>query len=197
MDIRLFLSSWLRSPKHVGAFAPSSDTLAAALAACVTKPAHDFVLELGAGTGVVTRALLDRGVPPEHLCVIERDRQFCTRLRQRFPEVLIIQGDARRLRRLLLAHGISQVDCVISGLPLLSLGPTTQLTVIHEALSVLAPAGYFNQFTYGLTVPVHPQVRERLHIEPERIGSVWRNLPPAALWRFRSTLSNPETSLAA
>jgi len=198
MDIRLFLSSWLKSPRHVGAFAPSSDVLAKLLAAQVLEPTTDRVLELGPGTGVVTRALLARGIPPGNLYLIERDPKFCARLRQRFPGVNVIEGDARRLRRLMAKHGIPRMDCVISSLPLLSLGPSTQLTVIREALFLMSPSGHFTQFTYGLTSPVHPQVRRRLNILPQRIGNVWRNLPPAVLWRFQAPETPPhKTPLAA
>ncbi len=43
------------------------------------------VLELGPGTGVITRAILERGVPPEHLYAVEYSPDFVRHLRGAFP----------------------------------------------------------------------------------------------------------------
>ena len=96
-DALRFFFRWLRKPSQVGAVAPSSAALATALAAEVDVEAPGTVVELGPGTGRVTRALLEAGVDPEKLIAIERDAAFCRLLRERFPAIRIVSGDARRL----------------------------------------------------------------------------------------------------
>lgn len=185
--LRLFAESWLRSPRHVGAIAPSSAALARAMASQISNPGDARVVELGAGTGVTTQALLDRGISPDRLTVIERDPFFCRQLRNRFPQVRIIEGDASRLRALLGAEGRTGIDALVSSLPLLSLGPKMQLRILREALSLLPNEGCMIQFTYGVSAPVHPQVLAQLALLPERLTRIWLNLPPATVWRFRAT----------
>ena len=63
--------------------------------------ADEAVLELGAGTGVVSRALLEGGVPPEQLIVVEIVPDMADHLRGVLPGVLVIEGDARNLPDLL------------------------------------------------------------------------------------------------
>ena len=55
------------------------------------------MLEVGAGTGVVSRALLEGGVPPEQLIVVEIVREMAAHLRHVLPGVQVIEGDAREL----------------------------------------------------------------------------------------------------
>ena len=183
MDIRHFIAGWLRSPRHIGALAPSSITLARALAAEISHPALSRILELGAGTGVTTRALLGAGVSPPNLTVVERDTVFCRRLRSTFPDLCVVEGDARHVRRLLGAD--STVDVVVSSLPLLALGPALQYEILKEIRAVLAPGGLLVQFTYGHGVPVHPSIMKRLNWSADRVKTVWRNLPPATIWRMQ------------
>jgi phosphatidylethanolamine/phosphatidyl-N-methylethanolamine N-methyltransferase len=170
----------------VGALAPSSVALARSLAGEIHAPSRTRTLELGAGTGVTTRALLACGVSPANLTVVERDAFFCRRLTDHFPDVCVIEGDARHLRHCLDAARMSvEVDVVISSLPLLSLGPSLQFEILTEIAEVLAPGGLLVQFTYGHGVPVHSSIMKRLHWTADRVRTVWRNLPPATVWRMQ------------
>ena len=184
MGIGLFLSAWLRSPRHVGAVAPSSIQLARALAAQI-EPGDDIrVLELGPGTGTTTGALLKRGIKPSNLMILERDPRFCHELRLRFPGVRLIEGDARRINHLVPANEDSALDWVVSCLPMLALGPAAQLAILRGVLPLIQEKGQLLQFTYGPSIPFHPQVIARLPMRAERVAMVWRNIPPATVWRF-------------
>lgn len=192
MELALFLAGWLRSPRHIGAVAPSSGVLADTLAAQLHPPFDRYVIELGAGTGVTSRALLKRGLPPEHLIVVERDARFCDQLRHRLPGgVTVIRGDARRLNRILPASAVYAVDSVISSLPLLSLGPAAQLAILTHVAALLGKDGKLVQYTYGMSPPVHPDVLARLPLVPEKRVTVWRNLPPATVWCFSALRETP------
>ena len=69
-DTGLFLQEWLANPKRTGSVVPSSKRLAAAMARWLPENPDSFVLELGPGTGIVTEALLLRGLREEKLVAI-------------------------------------------------------------------------------------------------------------------------------
>jgi len=185
LDAVSFLSLWLRKPRSIGAVAPSSDRLADAIADQVAFDRPGVVVELGGGTGSITRALLARATNPADIVVIEREPSLCTRLLDRFPGVRVICGNARDLRKLLAEAGIGPVKTVVSGLPLLSLSRVTGRRIIEESFAVLGEEGVFVQFTYGLLSPVRSLHARREGIVGRRTGWVMRNLPPATLWCYR------------
>src|SRR5882724_5939592 len=117
----LFLRRWLKDPLMIGAIAPSSRELAAAMARLVPVDSQDPVIELGGGTGVITQALLDAGIAPARLFVVERDGALHDLLVKRFPEVRILLGSAADLTDLLRPLGVAKACAVVSGLPLLAM----------------------------------------------------------------------------
>jgi len=184
-----FFGLWLRRPRSIGAIAPSSRRLAAAIAEEVDFAAPGVVVELGGGTGSITRALIARAAHPDDVVVVEREASLCERLRARFPGVRVIHGDARELKSLLAAHGIGPVNAIVSGLPLRSLSGSCHDAIIRAAFSVLAPGGVFVQFTYGLAAPVRRPFAGRVGLVGRRSRWVIGNLPPAALWRYRRSVA--------
>ncbi len=68
----IFFKSLLRAPLKTGAFFPSSRNLASSISNFVRLPDLDeFILEIGAGTGRLTSALLERGIPGSQLIILE------------------------------------------------------------------------------------------------------------------------------
>lgn len=179
-DIGLFMKQLFLRPTQVVAIAPSSDDLARAMTAHLS-PDTGRVLEFGAGTGKLTRAILDRGIPPQDLTVFEMNPEFCDLLRQRFPGVTVHCAGAGS------AAGTMECDvgAVISGLPLLSIPTTAQMAIVGGAFRVLRNGGVFTQFTYSSRLPVDLGVAAELGIEGERGAKVWANLPPARVWHYR------------
>lgn len=190
-DKRLFLASWLRSPFAVGAVAPSSPALGKLMAAQIDLSAPGVIVELGGGTGAVTKALLATGLSPKNLIIVERDEGFARLLAGKFPEVRVLRGDASRLDRLLRHEGITEVSRIVSSLPLLSMPRQTRLTIMVRAFAILAANGVFVQFTYGLKSPLPEQALHKSGIVARSVGRVWRNMPPATVWRFeKKTFKN-------
>jgi len=183
-DIRLFLSSWLRAPLQIGALLPSSKRLARAMAAQVDPRHEGLVVELGPGTGAVTQALLCRGVHASRLVSIERDPNFCHLLRNRFPGVQVLQGDASELQQMLNSQAMSRVNTIVSSLPLLSLPFSTQRQILRESFAAMEEDGIFVQFTYGFRSPVHSVLQRRLGLVGHPVARVFRNLPPAVAWQY-------------
>jgi phosphatidylethanolamine/phosphatidyl-N-methylethanolamine N-methyltransferase len=181
-DMAVFLGSWLKAPHRIGALAPSSRFLARAMATQVDVGRPEFVVELGGGTGSVTKALLDAGVPPSRLIVVERDERLYKLLRRRFPQLRVVQGDATDLVALLKPLGIRAASAVVSSLPLVSMSKRMRGQIVDQAFYLLGEAGRFVQYTYSLSSPV--AVRE-LGLRGRVAARVWLNFPPASVWNYR------------
>src|SRR5689334_10385547 len=117
-SLALFAREIIASPRLVGAALPSSKVLARVMAKQVPLDSQ-HVLELGAGTGAVTRELLRR-IMPEKLTIIERSPAFITFLHQHFSSVNIIEGDASYASQFV-KYSSDKVDVIVSSLPLRSL----------------------------------------------------------------------------
>lgn len=183
-ELRVFLENWWRSPRQIGALVPSSVVLANAMARQIDRANGGLVLELGAGTGAITRALLKRGVDEHRLVIIERDPSFCALLRRRFPGARVLQASAERLRETLAEHGIEELDTVISSLPLLSLPFTLQRRMLRQSFSLLPAGGRFIQFTYGFGSPVRAPLQRRLGVVGRPVARILFNFPPAVVWSY-------------
>ncbi len=182
----VFFRSLLQNPLTIGAVAPSSSSLCHLIASRV-DPATSSVLEVGAGTGPVTRALLERGVGPERLFLIERDPSLAAYLHRRFPGVRVRCGDAVHAGRILSDESVGQVKTVISSLPIRNLSGRDQLKAVRGMLNALAPGGQLIQFTYASRCPI--PIR-KFGLRAECVGRVWMNIPPATVWRFtRNTVA--------
>lgn len=181
-DEMRFFRTWMGKPLTTGAVSPSGKMLAKAMASRVDPAWGGMVVELGPGTGAVTRALIERGVAPERIAAIEYNDVFADHLSARFPGVKVIEGDAYAMAETLAANGIQDVAAVVSSLPLFT-RPLAQRNALMEQCMGLLPEGRpFIQFSYALVPPV-----------PVRPGawtldvSDWivMNLPPARVWTYR------------
>jgi phosphatidylethanolamine/phosphatidyl-N-methylethanolamine N-methyltransferase len=181
-ESRLLFKLWLKNPFKIGAVAASSPELAAAMARHIPVSANGYVVELGGGTGPVTRAILEAGVPKDRLIVVERDANLHRHLSQRYPGVRILLGDAMHLQTLLKKEGVAPVKAIVSSLPLLSMKKAIQHRIGSQAFSVLEPGAPLIQFTYGLFSPID---RHRLGVSGTRQERVLQNLPPASVWLYR------------
>lgn len=177
-----FIRSWLERPLSTGAVTPSGKVLARAMASYVDPAGDGPVIELGPGTGPVTEALVEAGVSPSRLVLVEFNPAFCRILRARYPDATLVQGDAYSLRRLLETLLLQPAAAVVSGLPLVTKPIRQRLRLIRDALDLMVPGAPFVQFTYSVAAPV-----------PKRLGGfsveaserIWMNIPPARVWVYR------------
>lgn len=176
----LFLREIMTNPSSVGAAWPSSNKLAQAMAYDVSPQQQGYIIELGAGTGVVTAALLSCGIPEQRLIVLERSPALAQHLHKRFPQVAIIEGDALQLANLI--NDRKPIQAVVSGLPLRSMSSDSVQKIGEELDKVLMPNGLFIQFTYGLfSKPLTPSPK----LQFLRHQYILWNLPPARVDVFR------------
>lgn len=186
-DSARFLRQWIENPRIVGAVSPSGPALAKAMAGYVDLARQGPIVELGPGTGPVTKALLARGIPAHRLLLVEYETRFCHLLAERYPGVKIVQGDAYGLKATLAGHVEGQVANVISSLPLLNRPERDRVELLHQAFDLMGPDGLFIQFTYGLTIspmPVHAHGLAGAFVG-KGSAPVLLNIPPARVWRYR------------
>ena len=182
-----FLRAWAADPMQVGAIAPSSGALAAAITAQLT-PESAPVIELGAGTGVLTRSIIERGIPEDKLALVECNGDFARNLERRFPKARVVMKDAGNLDRRDIFGG-ERAGAVVSGIPLLLLPRSKVVAILEAAFGCLRPDGALYQFTYGFRAPVDRITLDRLGLQSRRIGGTLANLPPAAVYEIRRRIS--------
>jgi phosphatidylethanolamine/phosphatidyl-N-methylethanolamine N-methyltransferase len=179
-----FIKGMISTPKTVGAIMPTSARMANRMASIIDTGSGLPVLELGPGTGVITKAILDKGVKPENLVSVEYSSDFVRHLRGKYPGVNFINGDAFSLAETLQNYRGQQFDCVISGIPLLNF-PMHQRVKLMEDLLKLIPVGRpIVQFSYG---PVSPVVARPDSYQIKHFDFIVRNIPPAQIWHYRKT----------
>ena len=180
----LFFRRWVRNPLQMGSVVPSSPSLCRRVARQVRRLPHEAVLELGAGTGVISRALLASGVPAERLFVVEIVPSMAEHLRSILPGSHVIEGDARALPALIPPEWHGRIGTVVCGIPLVLLKKPEQRRFI-DAIESVAPGRGFLHYSYCATSPLplrtHALVGRREAWTP-------LNFPPASVWRYTPVL---------
>ncbi|MDT0410098.1 MULTISPECIES: class I SAM-dependent methyltransferase [Streptomyces] len=207
----MFLLEAARDLRTTGAVAPSGRALARLLTDPVDEhgPRPLNVLEAGAGTGSVTRTLLHRLSPGSRLDVVEANPRFAARLRH-LVRTHPSAGDRERVR---VHHAYVErldtgrrYDVIVSGLPFTNFAPAQVDAIMDRYMNLLEPGGTLTYFTYRGTRRAraltagraasrrHRAVEEVLADYQRRHGTgfstVWRNLPPATVWRLRTAPPN-------
>ena len=189
-DYALFFGLWLQKPLQIAAVTPSSRRFACAMADLVDFDRPGPVLELGAGTGSLTRGLLRAGCPAERLIAMEREPRLAAALRRSFPGIRTIVGDALALEEHLARLGIDRLCAVVSSLPIKWFSLAAQRAVLRPCFARLGRDRPFLQLTnaFASPLPYH-----RLGIQGREAARVWRNVPPAQIWAY--TRPRPEGEL--
>jgi len=187
-DEARFFRSWLGNPAIAGAVSPSGRFLARMMARYVDPQKAGPVVELGPGTGAITEALLERGIAPGRLFLVEFDPGFCKLLKRRFPGVHVIKGDAYTLTETLGNRLRRPPAAIVSSLPLLLKPEMQRLALLADAFQCMKADGCFVQFTYGPLSPIPRDKASELAFHVEASPPVWLNLPPARVWIYRRQL---------
>ena len=183
-NFALFGKELFRNPKQIGAICPSSIFLARRMSDFLASDSSHSVVELGAGTGAITAGLLRTGLAPERLIVIEKSAELVGILRQRFPNLRIICGDAQELHALLerqLPTHSGRIGHVVSSIPLKLLSPDEVKGILHQVHRTLRPGGLYFQYTYAFW----ESQSQICGFQPHRTSMVWMNFPPARVDVFR------------
>lgn len=179
-DIRFF-RGWLDRPKAVGTPFPTSSHTGRAMASVINLQSGLPVLEIGPGTGVITRAILSRGVAPARLYAVESSPEFSKELKHGFPGVHILNGSAFELDAVLGLNKHLQFDCVISAIPLLNFDMAARVAYVEDMLDRVPLGRPVIQVTYG---PKSPVPAGSGNFTVQRMDFILRNVPPAHLWTY-------------
>ena len=169
---------FLRVPQGVGAVLPISPFLARRMAAMVPH-SPGLVVELGPGMGPVTKALLESGIPPQDLVLVEQAPAMVRHLRQHYPEVEVIEGDAAHIQHLVAHRG--PIRAVVSSLPLRSIPKAIVERIFQQLPGISHHGTVFIQFTYHFRSSCQGLPSE---FRRRRVAVVWRNVPPARVDAF-------------
>ena len=182
-----FFQQWVKHPLSMASIAPSGQQLGELMVAAMPAGSR-HVVELGAGTGAITDALLRHGIAPQALLAVEMNPVLYRVLRKRFPDAQVVCGDARCLESMIAnseTFADNQVDVVCSSLGFLTMPKGLQHDIMSAAFTALRDDGVFIQYTYGLANPLADDVRDRLGLHCRTAGLAWRNLPPARVYVYR------------
>ena len=177
-----FLRALIARPKNIGAIMPSSPALAEAIARQI-DPTAGPVLEVGPGTGVITDAILRRGIAAERLTLVEYDEDLAQHLAARYAQARVFQGDAFDLSATLGPPDGASFGAIVSGVPLLNHSMARRQAFMEGLVSRLMPGAPLIQFSYGAQAPVVPPPGYSV----TRTASVLANLPPAKVWVYRKS----------
>ncbi len=183
----LFLWQNIRSPTTTGGLTPSGRQLSRLMVETLAPQPGEVVVEFGPGTGVFTKALLQAGVAPENLILIEFSPDFVKFLRSEFPNVKVIEGSAADLPRHLAAIGLGKVTKIISGLPLRSMSESLRIAITEAVAESLAAGGSYVQFSYFRISPLPEKLAVNLRLAGRCTGMAIRNLPPAFVYRYQKS----------
>lgn len=180
-----FIAAWVRSPLKMGALLPSSRGLARAMAQQVDMSRAGAVIELGAGTGVVTHALLEADIPKKNLIVIEREKPLFAILHATFHDVKILCEDAMELTEVLENQNVKKVNAIVSSLPFLTMPSAVEQGIKEQMAKAIGDDGIIIQFTYGHRSPFNIGEQKRYGLTGQRVKIVLLNVPPAHVWVYR------------
>jgi len=183
-----FLSAFVRKPILTGAIAPSSRWLGRRMTENMGLERAETVVELGPGTGPFTRAILEVINRKALFLAVEINPEFASKLTAQFPQVVVINDSAEKLEQYLAQYQRAKADSILCGLPWAGFPRDLQDRLLSAVLKSLRPGGKFATFAYchGLLLPPGQRFRRLLkdnfaRVETTRV--VWRNMPPAFVYR--------------
>jgi phospholipid N-methyltransferase len=181
-DLFLVIRKLLREGTSIATVAPSSRWMAKSILHGIDFDRAKTIVELGAGTGPITVEILKRLKPHTKFFVVEIDPDFCRRLRERFPNLDIVEGDAAKLDSLLAERGFDGCDEVISGLPIPSFPEELRRSILAASARALGPTGVFRQLTI---MPLVYQNLYRRYFADVKFRFVPLNIPPGGVYMCR------------
>lgn len=182
----------MKNPLHVGAISPSSPDLARAMVAGVRPEENRVVLELGVGTGAITKFLREIVPDEKSYLGIEISEPFARKLNKDFPELLIVRGSAGDARMIHRSVGFGKVRYILSGLPFASLPKEAGAEILGEIDKFMSEGCLFRTFQYAHAYRMAPAVKFRKYLSArygpfKRSPLVLKNVPPAYTLTWKTT----------
>ena len=178
--LALAFREFFKNPLAVGSAFPASRFLVDTMLSPVDWSRLNCVVEYGPGTGIFTRALLERLPAHARLLAIDTSAAFIDHLRRATSDrrLIAVAGSADAVLDIMAGHGLDQADCILSGLPFSTLAPERAERLMKASASALAPQGGF--LAYQMRKAVQPLLERRF--AKVATGFEWRNVPPCHLY---------------
>lgn len=177
---RLFFKTFLDNPKQTGSLIQSSPFLVDQILKPVNFQKAKVIVEFGAGTGVVTKKILDSMSKDSILLCFEVNKVLCKELKKEVkdPRLKVIPDGAEKLERYLKRHNVKEVDYIISELPLVVLPKEIGEKVLFQITKYLKKGGQYIQFQYSLT----SRKKFKTMFPKMKIHFTLLNIPPAFVY---------------
>lgn len=175
-----FLKQFWQEKKMVGAMSPSSKYLAHKMLRNIDFKKAKVLVELGPGTGVFTKKILDAMNPDAKLLVFELNDNFYNQLKEEIHDnrMILIHDSAEFIQKYLKEAGFLNTDYVISSLPLANFPNKIKAAVLNASYDSLKNQGKYIQFQYSLNS--RKALEERF--ESVHIAFTPLNFPPAFVY---------------
>ena len=176
----LFARSFFKNPVMLGSVIPSSRFLIKGVLSPIDWQTANVIVEYGPGVGTITGEILGRMRPQTRLIVIEMNTEFVRYLRETFRDerLVVVEGSAEEVRRILAENGFGHAEYIISGIPLGSMPVPVREQIVRETKQALAPGGAF--LVYQFTSRVLPELQRVFDVVKR--GREWLNVLPAHLF---------------
>lgn len=180
-EVSLFLRRWVAHPFRVAAVLPSSDAFCSLVARHAVRSPDEIVVEVGAGTGAISQALITAGLPQSNLLMIELDDEMSRMLQARFPGANVVLGDAKAPAEVIPQDWHGRITTCVSGLPLLQFPLAEQRRFVDQLFDTMGPGGRLLQYS---NMPVPPLPKNRLSLDATRLSTTWNGPMPGFVWQF-------------
>lgn len=177
----VFFKRWLADPISMASIIPSSPALRKIVSKNIICGPDEVVVEFGGGTGAITKAILEAGVPANRVYSIEIDKELVDFLQQAYPDIHVVHGDARVVDTLIAPTHVGKVGTVIVGIPMVLLPVKLQGEIVDAIFRILPPGRRFLLYTYCATSPLP---MEKLGLTGKRLAFTPFNFPFASVWAY-------------
>lgn len=179
-----FLQAFLKNPGKVGSITPSSPELAQKMISGIRPDENNVVLELGVGTGAITKFLQERVTDDRSYLGIELDGDLVRSLRRNYPELTMLRGNACDAFELHRRSGLGKVGYIICCLPFVSLPNEVGEKILFEIDKFMQQGCTLRTFQYahGYYMPSAIKLREFMrdrYGKSKRSPLIVKNVPPA------------------
>ena len=186
-----FLQAFFKNPLKVGAITPSSDDLARKMLDGIEPNEDSILLELGVGTGAITKHIQDCIADNKSYLGVELDKNLVKSLNRKFPELKIVRGNACSSYSLHKRTGLGNVRYIVSCLPFVSIPNDVGKRILCEIDKFMERGCMFRTFQYahGYYLPSAIKLREHMRKRygvSERSTLVMKNVPPAYTLTWRT-----------
>jgi len=177
---RHFFKTYLKERKQIGAWAPSSRFLVKKMCDKIDFSTAQNIIELGPGTGVFTKEILKRANTNTKIFVFELNEDFYNLLKNKFSDerVILLNQSADEMEVILKKHNVTEVDAVLSSLPLAVIPDDVKNKILDSAYKVLRKGGKYVQYQYVLSAKKLIEKR----FGKLKMGYAAINVPPAFIY---------------